>query len=82
MVSEEVPEPIAVPEELPLGPYLACFDPLDGSSNIDINVSIGSIFAILPAERPKRVPATACTARRRFLPLRSAAASSSSRSTT
>ena len=57
MVSEEVPEPIAVPEELPLGPYLACFDPLDGSSNIDINVSIGSIFAILPAERPKRVPA-------------------------
>lgn len=59
MVSEEVPEPIAVPEELPLGPYLACFDPLDGSSNIDINVSIGSIFAILPAERPKRTPLAA-----------------------
>lgn len=59
MVSEEVPEPIPVPDELPLGPYLACFDPLDGSSNIDINVSIGSIFTILPAERPKRVPEAA-----------------------
>jgi len=57
MVSEEIPEVIPVPEDLPIGPYLICFDPLDGSSNIDINVSIGSIFAILPAERPKRVPA-------------------------
>lgn len=56
MVSEEVPTPIAVPDELPLGPYLACFDPLDGSSNIDINVSIGSIFSILPARTVKRVP--------------------------
>lgn len=57
MVSEEVDEPIPVPEEYALGPYLACFDPLDGSSNIDINVSIGSIFAIQPAGRPKRQPA-------------------------
>lgn len=80
MVSEEVPEPIAVRDDLPLGPYLACFDPLDGSSNIDINVSIGSIFAILPAREIKRtlkrliscsraqrllLPATACTVRRR-----------------
>ena len=59
MVSEEVPEPIAVRDDLPLGPYLACFDPLDGSSNIDINVSIGSIFAILPAREIKRTPETA-----------------------
>lgn len=29
-------------------PYLICYDPLDGSSNIDINVSIGTIFSILP----------------------------------
>lgn len=29
-------------------PYLICFDPLDGSSNIDINVSIGTIFSVLP----------------------------------
>ena len=55
MVSEEVPEVIAVPEHLPIGPYLICFDPLDGS-NIDINVSIGSIFSVLPAARPKREP--------------------------
>lgn len=54
MVSEEVPEVICVPEEFPIGPYLICFDPLDGSSNIDINVSIGSIFSIIPAVRPKR----------------------------
>lgn len=56
MVSEEVPHPVAVPEPLPLGPYLACFDPLDGSSNIDINVSIGSIFSILPAPEVRRTP--------------------------
>ena len=37
-----------------MGPYLIAFDPLDGSSNIDINVSIGSIFSVLPCVRPKR----------------------------
>lgn len=57
MVSEEIDHVMSVPEELPLGPYLICFDPLDGSSNIDINVSIGSIFSVLPAVRPKRVAA-------------------------
>lgn len=55
MVSEEIDHVISVPEEDRIGPYLVCFDPLDGSSNIDINVSIGSIFGILPAIRPKRV---------------------------
>ena len=59
MVSEEIPEVIPVPEDLPIGPYLICFDPLDGSSNIDINVSIGSIFSVLPAVRPKREPVAA-----------------------
>lgn len=54
MVSEEIPEVISIPDEFPIGPYLICFDPLDGSSNIDINVSIGSIFSVLPAGRPKR----------------------------
>jgi len=44
MVSEEDPEPIAVKDSK--GHYLAVFDPLDGSSNIDANVSIGSIFGI------------------------------------
>ena len=36
MVSEEIPEVIPVPEDLPIGPYLICFDPLDGSSNIEV----------------------------------------------
>lgn len=54
MVSEEVPEVMSVPDEFPVGPYLIAFDPLDGSSNIDINVSIGSIFSVTPAVRPKR----------------------------
>lgn len=54
MVSEEIPEVITVPEQFPIGPYQICFDPLDGSSNIDINVSIGSIFSITPAVAPKR----------------------------
>ena len=54
MVSEEVPEVMSVPDEFPVGPYLIAFDPLDGSSNIDINVSIGSIFSVTPTVRPKR----------------------------
>ncbi len=56
MVSEEVPDPIAVSDKYPLGPYVIAFDPLDGSSNLDINVSIGSIFSVSPAVRPKRAP--------------------------
>ena len=78
MVSEEIPEVIPVPEDLPIGPYLICFDPLDGSSNIDINVSIGSIFSVLPAVRPKRArcrglpDARHQAGRRRLLHVRSA----------
>lgn len=47
MVSEEVDEPIVIPEHFPRGKYLALFDPLDGSSNIDINLTVGTIFSIL-----------------------------------
>lgn len=80
MVSEEVPEPIAVRDDLPLGPYLACFDPLDGSSNIDINVSLARfsqffrhvkssvrLKRLIFCSRAQRLllPATACTVRRR-----------------
>ncbi|GAB4270674.1 MAG: class 1 fructose-bisphosphatase [Deferrisomatales bacterium] len=46
MASEEVDEPIPIPEHFPKGHYAIAFDPLDGSSNIDVNVSIGTIFAI------------------------------------
>lgn len=46
--SEEMTEVMQVPEEYPVGPYLILFDPLDGSSNIDINAPIGTIFSVLP----------------------------------
>lgn len=44
--SEEVADPIPVPERYPAGKYVLLFDPLDGSGNIDINASIGTIFSI------------------------------------
>jgi fructose-1,6-bisphosphatase I len=46
VASEEDPEPIPPPEDYPIGKYVVLFDPLDGSSNIDVNMSIGTIFAI------------------------------------
>jgi fructose-1,6-bisphosphatase len=51
MVSEELPEPYVIPSEYPRGRYLLAFDPLDGSSNIDVNVTVGSVFSILRAPR-------------------------------
>ncbi len=51
MASEEMETPYAIPERLPRGKYLLVFDPLDGSSNIDVNVSVGSIFSVLRAPR-------------------------------
>ena len=44
--SEEEEEPIFTPEGYPAGKYVVMFDPLDGSSNIDVNISIGTIFSI------------------------------------
>ena len=49
MASEEMEEPYQIPAEHVRGKYLLVFDPLDGSSNIDVNVSVGSIFSILRA---------------------------------
>ena len=49
LASEEMDEPRQIPESYPRGKYLLVFDPLDGSSNIDVNVSVGSIFSILRA---------------------------------
>jgi fructose-1,6-bisphosphatase I len=46
MVSEEEEEPIRVPPPFRCGHYVFCMDPLDGSSNIDTNASIGTIFCI------------------------------------
>jgi fructose-1,6-bisphosphatase I len=47
MASEEMDSIYPVPNRYPQGEYLLLFDPLDGSSNIDVNVSIGTIFSVL-----------------------------------
>ena len=47
MASEEMDSIYIVPNRYPQGEYLLLFDPLDGSSNIDVNVSIGTIFSVL-----------------------------------
>lgn len=46
MASEEMEDPYQIPDAYPKGKYVFLMDPLDGSSNIDVNISIGSIFSI------------------------------------
>jgi fructose-1,6-bisphosphatase I/sedoheptulose-1,7-bisphosphatase len=52
MLSEEMELPYAIPAQYQKGGYLLLFDPLDGSSDIDVNMSVGSIFSILRASNP------------------------------
>jgi fructose-1,6-bisphosphatase I / sedoheptulose-1,7-bisphosphatase len=52
MASEEMEDPYAIPAQYPRGKYLLLFDPLDGSSNVDTNVAVGSIFSVL--RRPEQ----------------------------
>jgi fructose-1,6-bisphosphatase I/sedoheptulose-1,7-bisphosphatase len=52
MVSEELEHVYNLPAKYPRGKYLLMFDPLDGSSNIDVNVAVGSIFSIVRAAIP------------------------------
>jgi fructose-1,6-bisphosphatase I len=52
MASEEMDDIHVVPNRYPQGEYLLLFDPLDGSSNIDVNVSIGTIFSVLKKTTP------------------------------
>lgn len=49
MASEEMDDIYRIPAKYPLGKYLLVFDPLDGSSNIDVNITVGTIFSILRA---------------------------------
>ncbi|HEX7436237.1 MAG TPA: class 1 fructose-bisphosphatase, partial [Caldimonas sp.] len=49
MVSEELEQAYTLPPQYPRGKYLLLFDPLDGSSNVDVNVTVGSIFSIIRA---------------------------------
>ena len=57
IASEEEDDILAFPGRSDRGPYLLLFDPLDGSSNIDVNVSIGTIFSVLPAPEGEVVTA-------------------------
>ena len=47
MASEEEPDIIPIPERFRCGKYVLLFDPLDGSSNIDVNVPVGTIFSVM-----------------------------------
>ncbi|MGA8050659.1 MAG: class 1 fructose-bisphosphatase [Burkholderiales bacterium] len=49
LASEEMELPHPIPTQYPRGEYLLLFDPLDGSSNIDVNISVGTIFSVLRA---------------------------------
>jgi fructose-1,6-bisphosphatase I len=56
MASEEMESIYSIPNRYPKGEYLLLFDPLDGSSNIDVNVSIGTIFSVLKAPEGMGTP--------------------------
>ena len=56
MASEENADIIEIPHGLPIGDYVLIFDPLDGSSNIDVNVNIGTIFSIYRRKSPSDSP--------------------------
>lgn len=59
MASEEMDDVYPIPKQYPKGKYLLVFDPLDGSSNIDVNISVGTIFSILRAPAGVENPAAA-----------------------
>ncbi len=58
MASEESEDIIPIPDEYPVGKYVCLFDPLDGSSNIDANVSVGTIFSIYRRISEEGTPGT------------------------
>lgn len=58
LASEESEELIPIPSDYPKGKYVCCYDPLDGSSNIDVGVSIGTIFSIFLRVTPDGGPGT------------------------
>ena len=58
ILSEEDETPTLTPERFHSGRYVFCMDPLDGSSNIDVNATIGTIFGIFRRQSPEGTPAT------------------------
>jgi fructose-1,6-bisphosphatase I len=59
LASEEMEKPIKLPENWPLGKYMLLFDPLDGSSNTDVNMPLGTIFSVLRYEGKGGLPSDA-----------------------
>ena len=57
ILSEEDEKPTLTPERFHSGRYVFCMDPLDGSSNIDVNATIGTIFGIFRRQSPEGTPA-------------------------
>ncbi|MGY0799771.1 class 1 fructose-bisphosphatase [Lysobacter sp. A286] len=57
LASEEMDHSVPIPDVYPRGNYLLLFDPLDGSSNIDVNISVGTIFSVLRCPEGVTVPA-------------------------
>ena len=56
LASEEMEKPVQLPENWPHGKYMLLFDPLDGSSNTDVNMPLGAIFSILRYEGKGGLP--------------------------
>ncbi|ARU32982.1 fructose-bisphosphatase class I [Sulfuriferula sp. AH1] len=59
MASEEMDDVYDIPAQYPHGKYLLVFDPLDGSSNVDVNISVGTIFSVLRYEGSATNPVAA-----------------------
>ncbi len=64
LASEEIEKPLYLPENWPRGKYILLFDPLDGSSNTDVNMPLGSIFSILRYHGKDKLPTEANLIRR------------------
>ena len=60
IASEEMDGPHLIPHRYPKGNYLLVFDPLDGSSNIDVDISVGTIFSVLHCPEDVTEPDAAC----------------------
>jgi fructose-1,6-bisphosphatase I len=60
IASEEMEAPHLIPHRYPKGNYLLVFDPLDGSSNIDVDISVGTIFSVLQCPEDVSEPDAAC----------------------
>ena len=64
LASEEMEKPVHLPENCPHGKYMLLFDPLDGSSNTDVNMPLGTVFSVLRYEGKAGLPSEAELIRR------------------